>query len=218
MDEDKKTLDLSLEEQNAEAEMSKEVNEDEVKERLAEDLGLDPDEQSDLLDKLVERERTHRQKLSGALKQKINWREKAQASLKPQSNSEESKAQKQEIPDIEEMVERKLTERLEKRELDSLKLSDELKTEVRDFAKLKGISVGEAAQHPYIKYRMEEVEREARIEASTPKRSKKGSYASSYDPSKPLNPSDFDFNSEEGIKAWNEAKAARAKYRTQDKS
>lgn len=218
MDENTKDLEVSLEEQNAEAEIATEVNEDEVRERLAEDLGLDPDEQSDLLEKLVEREKSHRQKLSGALKQKISWREKAQASTKPQNNSEESKAQKQEVPDIDELVERKLTERLEKRELEALNLSDELKTEIQDLVKLKGISVGEAAKHPYIKLRMEEVEREARIEASTPKRSRKGSYASSIDPSKPLNPEDFDFNSEEGIKAWNEAKAAKAKYHAQNNS
>lgn len=216
MDETTKDLDLSLEEQKAEAEISKEVNEDEIRERLAEELGVDPDEQSDLLEKLVEREKSYHERLSGAIKQKINWRTKAQASEKTQSKSVESKSRSEELPDIEEVVERKLAERLEARELESLNLSDDLKTEVKDLAKLKGISVREAAQLPYIKSRVEEVEREERVKAATPKRSNKGSYATSFDPSKPLDPEDFDFNSEEGIKAWKEARAARAKHNAQN--
>ena len=216
MDETTKDLDLSLEEQKAEAEISKEVNEDEIRERLAEELGVDPDEQSDLLEKLVEREKSYHERLSGAIKQKINWRTKAQASEKTQSKSVESKSRSEELPDIEEVVERKLAERLEARELESLNLSDDLKTEVKDLAKLKGISVREAAQLPYIKSRVEEVEREERVKAAIPKRSNKGSYATSFDPSKPLDPEDFDFNSEEGIKAWKEARAARAKHNAQN--
>ena len=216
MDETTKDLDLSLEEQKAEAEISKEVNEDEIRERLAEVLGVDPDEQSDLLEKLVEREKSYHERLSGAIKQKINWRTKAQASEKTQSKSVESKSRSEELPDIEEVVERKLAERLEARELESLNLSDDLKTEVKDLAKLKGISVREAAQLPYIKSRVEEVEREERVKAAIPKRSNKGSYATSFDPSKPLDPEDFDFNSEEGIKAWKEARAARAKHNAQN--
>lgn len=214
MDEKDKENLVPTEEQIAEEEATKEVAEDELREKLAEDLGVDPDEQSDLLDKLVQREKAHRGKLSDAIRQKISWRDKVQkTSEKPKDNPKEGVNPNKETPNIDELLEQKLNERLEKKELEDLDLSDDLKAEVKDLAKLKGISVREAAKLPYITSRKEEIEREERIKAASPKRSNKGSYVSNYDPSKPLNPEDFDFNTPEGVKAWNEAKAARDKYR-----
>lgn len=218
-DKDKKDLDLEVtpEEQKAEQEFQKEVSEDEIRSKIAEELGIDPEEQSDILDKLVEREKAHREKLSTAIKQKISWREKAlQAFQKPKENPEEGKTQK-ETPDFESLIEKKLTERLEALELEKLELPDELKAEVKDLARLKGISVREAAMHPYIQSRKEQIEKEELLKKATPKRSNKGSYAMNIDPSKPLNPEDFDFSTEEGVKAWKEAKAARARYLAQNK-
>ena len=219
MDDDKtkkEEPEVTSDEQKAEEEAQKEVNEDELREKLADDLGVDPEDedQKELLDKLVEREKSHREKLSGAIKQKITWREKAQkASEKPTDTPKDGDTpKKEETPDLDKLVDQKLDERLEAKELEALDFSDELKAEVKDLAKLKGISVREAAQLPYILNRKEEAEKEERIKNATPKRSNKGSYAQAVDPSKPLNPEDFDFNSEEGIKAWKEAKAARDKY------
>jgi len=205
---------VSEEEKLLEDETQKEVGDDEIMETISKDLGLDPEEDEDLLSKLVEREKSHREKLSGAIKQKINWREKAKsASENPESTSQKGKKPEDiGVPDIDKLVDQKLAERFEQRELASLSLPDDLKTEVKELSKLKGITVREAAQLPYILSRKEEVEREERIKKATPKRSKKGSYAPSYDPAKPLNPADFDFDSKEGVKAWQEAKAARAKY------
>lgn len=213
MDEDEKNL-VPPEEQKAEEEAVKEVAEDELRERLAEELDLDPETDKERLDKLVEREKDYREKLSGAIKQKINWRTKAQqASEKPKDNPKEGETPSKETPNLDELIDRKLSERLESMELKSLDLPDDLKDEVKDLAKLKGISVREAAQLPYIRSRKEEVEREERVKAATPKRTNKGGYVPNIDPSKPLNPEDFDLNTEEGRKAWKEAKAARDKYR-----
>src|SRR5690606_39127850 len=105
---------------------------------------------------------------------------------KPKETPEEGKSpNKEEMPDIEKLVDAKLREREEARDLEALAFPDDLKAEVKDLAKLKGISVREAAQHPYILTRKEEIEREERIKNATPKRSKKGAYAPSYDPAKP---------------------------------
>lgn len=214
--EEKEKIEITPEEQIAEQEAQKEVVEDELREKLAEDLGINPDEQSDLLDKLVEREKTNREKLSGAIKQKINWREKFQkTSEKPKDKPKEGNDPNKETPDVDELVDRKLAERLEARDLESLSLPEDLRAEVKDLAKLKGISVREAANLPYIKLRKEEIEQEERIKNATPKRSNKGAYTQDIDPSKPLNPEDFDFNTEEGRKAWKDAKAAREKYRAE---
>lgn len=190
-----------------------EVKDDELRSKLAEDLGLDPDDDSDLLDKVFAREKSNREKLSGAIKQKISWRDKAKSSSQKSDDKSKGGNAKFNEPDIEALVEKKLNERLEAQDLKSLDLPDDLKEEVKDLAKTKGISIREAAQLPYIKYRKDEMEREERIKQASPKRSNKGTYTSNIDPSKPLNPADFDLSTEEGRKAWNDAKDARAKHR-----
>ena len=68
MDENKKELELSPEELKAEEEAGKEVAEDELRDKLAEEFGLDPDENADLDEKLVEKEKSNHEKLSSAIK------------------------------------------------------------------------------------------------------------------------------------------------------
>ena len=207
---------ISPEEEALEKEMREEVKEDELKESLAKEFELDPETDEEFLNKLVEREKSNRERLSGAIKQKINWREKFQkASEEPKGTPGKDKKSEDGEPDIDKLVDQKLAERFEARELESLELTDELKEEVKELAKLKGISVREAAKLPYILSRIEEAEQEERIKKATPKRTQKGSFVPSYDPAKPLNPDDFDFDTEEGVKAWQEAKKARDKHRAQ---
>lgn len=203
------------EEQAAEQELLKgSTSEDEIREKIAEDLGIDPEEESDLLDKLVKREQSHHEKLSKAIKQKITIREKLKTSeSKPKEKSEAGKTQTKTEESNDEIIDRKLQERLDARDLEALELSDEVKAEVKDLAKLKGISVREAAKKPYITSLIEEEEKKAKIEAATPTRKSRGSYQKNIDPSKPLDPNDFDLDTDEGIKAWREARAARDKVR-----
>lgn len=203
---------LTPDELEAEKEALADVEGDELRAKLADELGIDPDEESDLLDKLVEKEVAHHKKLSGAIKQKITWRDKAKKgdSNKPKPGDTQPNSGTLTAEQVEEIFER----RMAVRELESLDLPDELKDEVKDFAKLKGISVKEAANHPYIQSEVERIRTEERVSKATPKRSGKGSYArTDFDTSKPLNPDDFDFNTKEGREAWEEAKAAHRKAR-----
>jgi hypothetical protein len=216
-EEEEEEAELTPEEKEAEQAALADVKDDDLREKLAADLGIDPEEDSELLNKVVAREKAQRERLSGAIKQKISWREKAKSSSnKPDEKSKGGNA-KPEIPDIEALVEQKLNERMEAQDLKSLELPDDLKEEVKTIAKAKGISIREAAQDPYIKFRKDEMEREERIKQASPKRSNKGTYTTNIDPSKPLNPSDFDLNTDEGRKAWKEAKAAREKHLSQSK-
>jgi len=202
---------VSPDELKADEEIQKVVTDDELKTKVAEEFGLNPETDSEMIEKLIAKEKSHHEKLSSAIKQKINWRNKVTADKKPEGDG---KKPDKETPDIGQLVDSKLNEILESRDLESLGLSDELKAEVKDLAKLKGISVREAAKLPYILSRKEEAEREERIKNATPPRSGKAGYVSNIDPSKPLNPADFNLNTEEGRKAWNEAKEARDKYRS----
>ena len=102
---------------------------------------------------------------------------------------------------------------MDARDLKDLALPESIEAEVKDIAKLKGISVREAVKHPYIVSMQQEFEKEERIKNSSPNRVKKGSYASSVDASKSPNPEDFDFDSEEGRKAWITARDAHRAYK-----
>lgn len=203
------------EEQNAEQEALTEVKTDELRSKVAEELGIDPNEQSDILDRVVEMRQKDHKALSDAIRQKRSWRDKASKLPKDQA-TQNGKPITSETPDIDKIIEQKLEERLSAEELKRLELSDELKAEVKDLAKLKGISIREASAHPYIKSMIEEAKKKERILRATPTRTGKGSYVSTVDPAKPLDPADFDLSTVEGRKAWEEAKGARRNHRNQN--
>jgi hypothetical protein len=99
---------------------------------------------------------------------------------------------------------------LEQRDLDEMEYSDSIKDSIKQIAQLKNISVRAAAKDPYIAHLKEQEEATRRMNEAADNGGKKG-VKSSYDPSTPLNPDDFDFSTEEGRKAWEEAKEARRK-------
>lgn len=213
-DKDKPEEEVSEEEKESEEEALTEVKDEELKSKIAEDLGIDPEDEPELINKVVEREKAQREKLSGAIKQKISWREKATKKTveKPKEKPEDGEPPTKEKPLTKEELDKRLDERDAKRDLESLGLPEEIETEVKDLAKVKGISVREAAKLPYIVSAIEEAKKEERIKSASPKRGGKGSYTASIDPSKPLNPADFDLGTKKGRKAWAEAKKARREF------
>lgn len=191
------------------------VDADELRGKLAEDFGLDPEENAEILDKLVERETENRERLSKTIKQKISWREKAQGSKKtPEKGDGKKPAEKQ---DVDQLVDQRVKDALEMRDLKDLNLSEEIESKVLKLAQLEGLSVREAAKDSYIQSLIEKEKQAERINKATPKRTGKGSYKTSIDPSQPLDPDDFDLNTQEGQQAWKDAKAARAKYERENK-
>lgn len=208
MDEkNEKTLEVTPEEHKAEVESTVEVPEDELKNKIAEEYGIDPESDAELFEKILLKEKSYRQKLSGAIKQKIKYREMAKNSTAQPVKKEEQAGS----PNVAELVSKEVNDILEKRDLESLDYPDDIKQEIKDYAKFKGISVKEAAKSEYITLRLEKVAREARIYGASPKRSAGG--RTTVDPSQPLDPANFDLNTPEGIKAWREAKAAKATVR-----
>lgn len=210
---------VSEEEKKSEAEALAEVKDEELKSKIADDFGINAEDEPELFDKLVEREKSHLKKTSDAIRQKIGYREKLQkTSDKPQNNSGEGESHTDEgkKPLTLEELDQKLDERESKRDLENLNLSEEIEAEVKDLAKVKGISVREAAKLPYIVSSIEEVEKEKRISSATPRRTSRGNYASTnVDPSKPLNPEDFPLDTKKGQKAWAEAKVAKRAHEAQ---
>lgn len=201
-----KDLELTPEEQKAEEEALNEVADDKLKEKIAEELGIDPDSEPELFNKVFDREKKNRTLLSGAIKQKRKWRDLAEGKFdgkKPGNGKVEGDSSQ--VVD----VDTKVKQILEDRDLKDLNLPEDVETEVKDIAKLKGISVREAVRLPYIQNLLKEAENKKKLEGAIPIRTNKGTVVTKYDPSKGHpDPADFDFNSEEGIKAWNAAKEA----------
>jgi hypothetical protein len=210
-------IDVTPEEAEAEQDAIKgaTTTDEELRDKLAEEYGIDPDTEADLLDKLVKREKSHREKLSGAIKQKIKYRDSLKGKQTPAGTPPAGEPPKKAEALSEEAVDRKVNERLEQRDLEELNLPEDIEKEVKDLAKLKGISVRKAAQLPYITSLKKEHEEAERLKSATPTRKGKGSYASSYDPSKGApDPADFQLDTPEGQKAWREAKEARRAHET----
>lgn len=181
------------------------VKDEDLRKKLAEDFGVDPEEQSEILDKLVAREKENRKRLSKAIEQKKTWRSKAEKAAPPENRTDKLQTPEQ----IDAMVDK----RLDEREFDRLDLSDDLKEEARKLAKAQGIPLMDAAKDPYIAFKKTEKEKEKKLERATPRPSGKGFYSNNVDTSKPLDPNDYDFSTEEGRKAWDQAKAAYKKAR-----
>jgi len=216
MDETKKneTLELTPEEQKAEQEAMVEVGDDDLRTKLAEEMEIDPDTEADLLNKLVTKEKDHRSKLSGAIKQKIKYREASQKKSSALEEPADKPADKGDSTNTDDdVVTAKVNAALEARDLKNLELPEDIKIEVKKVAELQGISVREASKDPYIVSRMELHSKEERIKNSSPGRKNKGGHTTDFDPSKPLNAADYDFDTEEGRGAWAKAKKIKAEHR-----
>ncbi len=175
-----------------EKEALEDVKEDELRDKIVDDLGLDPDEQSDLVDKLVEREVSSRHKLSKAIEQKRKWREKVETSPKPDEAPKEPKQE------TESDVEARIRKEFEQRDLESMDLPDTLKSEVQKLAKAQNISVRQAAQDPYISYKKEIYEQEQKNDEASISHKTKGKYVK-FDKD---NPPEVDMATEEGRAEW----------------
>ena len=134
---------------------------DEVREKLITDLGLDETDQSELIDKLVADKLEEHKKFTTAIGQKINWRNKFQDLEK--NNLPKPDPKPQPVQEIK-FDENKIVEVLEKRDLEALDLSDELKKEVSTYAKVQGITVKKALNSEYITFLKEKEEKKDKID------------------------------------------------------
>ncbi len=169
MDEEKKDL-VSPEEQTAEEEALKEVEENEIKGKIIEDLNLDEDSDEALIDRLVKREISQRGKLSEAIRQKINWRKKVQGDNPENNQTPNDPATPPKMTDEEARV-RAI---LDQERLEEMNVSDEIKDEIRNIAKLKNLPVKKVVDDPYIQYRIKESEAAAKVQEAGISGTKKG--------------------------------------------
>jgi len=189
---------------------SQESKEDEIKTEIIEKFGLDEEENADLIESLVQDKIEERKQLSTAIKQKVAYREKLKAQESSGQEEEEQKKEKksQTTTDEDGLLEKlKITikQELEERDLKSFDLEDEIKAEVRDYAKLKNITYAEALKSDYIQFRkqaLETLKREEKASAS----SKGKAFGMAQRDFSQMSPNDFDLTTKEGREEFEEYK------------
>jgi hypothetical protein len=196
MSEDNKDLELDIDQD--------EDHGDDLKAKIAEDLGLDLDEHSDAIERAYQRELKQREMTSKAIQQKKKYRDQLEQFKKSEPT--------QKVDNLDSIdINLKIQEALDERDLKALSLPEELESEVKELAKFKKMSVTEVVKTPYIQSRKKELELEARINQGTPKRSNSGSYSKPLDVTTPPNRDDFS-KDENGSKAYKEARNAHIEY------
>lgn len=164
-----------------------EVQDDELRQSIVSELSLSDDYDSDLVEKLMVREKENRKKLSSAIGQKIKYRDLANT---------QSKAQSAIAPDTIKQIEAQIQERFNDEYLADLDYSDELKGEIRKLAQYEGVTARAATQNSYIAHLISEEQKkrtqnEAAIGGSSarPGENASGQIPAEFtDPSKMINP------------------------------
>ena len=187
------------EEDKHEEEALQEVKEDEVRNKIIEDYELDEDEQSDLINKLTQKEVEQRKAFGKVIEQKRKWRD--QANKQPEKEPKPTPSQGEDVRAI-------IREEFNQKYIEDLQYPDEVKEEIKLIVKNTGKDVKEVANDPYILYKKEEVEREAKNTDASPSGTRKGGTVIDKD-----NPPKFDLSTEEGMaefKKWEKKLIAKS--------
>lgn len=158
-------------------------------------------EESDDVEALKEQNRklfARAKKAEGFILKEGKW------TKKEEKKKEEIQKPEPAIPADEEKIAKIISQTLEKRDLDSLELSDELKKEVHAYAKVKGISVVKALNSEYISFLKDKAEKKEKNEDASLGGNRKGTTKKNY---KEMKSGDFDMSTPEGLaefKKWEE--------------
>ena len=169
---EEKNLTPTPEELKQEEEALKESPTEELRKSIIQKYELDEYEQGDLIDRMLEEALEQRKSFGKVIEQKRKWREKAQ-SVQPSVQAKGEVQQKNQIISDNE-IDKRLEEKLEKRELEALDLSDELKKEVAVYAKLNGVSIKKALASDYIQFKKDKEESNAFIDDASLGGNKRG--------------------------------------------
>ena len=177
-----------------------EAKEEEVRASIISEFGFDEELDADKIDKAVSKEMKHRKDWASITKQKVKHRTEAEELRKaiPPTKTDV----KIDADEVGKVVDSKLKETLEQRDLDALEYSDELKAEIKRIAQIAG-SVKQALKDPYIIFKIEAYEKEQKVAEATIGRTHKSGKTKEFDIN---NPPEFDPNDIEGsekrMKEW----------------
>ncbi len=184
---------MDEQEKAAELAAQTEVKEEEVREKIITEFGFDAVDDAEKIDKLVLKEVENSKKLSAAIGQKIKYRTEAEDLRK------NPKVETKVVPPAD--IDKVVAEQFEKRDLDSLEYSDDLKKEIQRVAQIQGVSIKQAARDPYIVNKIADYEKQQKVEEATISRTNRSGGKKSYTFD---NPPEVDMATPEGRKEWDE--------------
>ena len=202
---------VTPEEQIAEQEIVKagEAKVEEVRANVIAEYGFNEVDDAERIDKLVAKEVDNRKKLSQAIGQKIKHRDAANELRSKVVVPPIKEVAKGYDPDeVGKVVDGKLNDILEKRDLASLDYPDEVKKEISDYAKFKGISVKQASKASHIVPMIEQFEKDQKNTEASVSRTNRNGGKQVYDLD---NPPDVDMATPEGRAKWDSWKAEQIK-------
>jgi hypothetical protein len=154
-------------------------------------------------------------KLEEANKKLFARTKKAETELKALKESpKEQKAPAEIKPEIKQkendlsVVDQRLDERLEERDLESLELSDEAKKDIKSYAKAAGLKIKQVAKTDYFKFVKDKEEAAKKVEEASIGRKRGAPTTKDFASTKPT---EFDLSTEEGRKEYEEYKDWRKK-------
>jgi hypothetical protein len=141
--------------------------EEEIKQEIVSELGLDEEADKEKLEKMVAREMEHQTKLSTAIRQKQTHREKAmthEARLRELGfDPETGKKAEEKKSESNTGANPKLEQEVDELRMDAAgDFTDEVKAQVRQYAKMNNVSYKEAAKSEYIKFMVQNEQQTAR--------------------------------------------------------
>lgn len=181
------------------------VKEDEVRAAVIAEYGFDEVDDADRIDKLVADKVEGQKKLSAAIGQKIKHRTEAEALKNDPRLKAPVVPPADSKPVAAEDIGKVVSEQLEKRDLESLEYSDDLKKEIQRIAQVQNISVKQAARDPYIVFKISEEEKAAKADAASISRTNRSAGKKAYSLE---NPPQVDMATEAGRKEWDAFKAS----------
>ena len=150
--------------------------------------------------------------LGTAVRQKIDWRTKANGTT-DDKGTDDKKAKSDDKPltadEIRKTAEEGAMATFQKRDLDDMDHSDTIKDEIKSIADRQNISIRKAEQDPYIQHMIGEDTKQREIDEAAENGSNRSKGGIKIDTSKPLDASDFALHTEEGRTEWAEAKEAK---------
>ena len=100
-------------------------------------------------------------------------------------------------------VNKVISETLDQRDLEALDIGDELRKEVRGYAKLHNVSIKKALDSQYIQFLQEKENKERKVEGASLGGKTRSSQSQDFEKK---SPEDFDLRTEEGRQGWAEYK------------
>jgi len=149
-------------------------------------------------DKLAKLEETNKKLFARA--------KKAETELKASKESSDAEpVQKAEpIEDISDVIDKKVAEKLDEKELDAVNISDAAKKSIKAYAKAEGLTIKQAMSSDYFTFVKDKEEAAKKVEEATIGKGKGAPTKQNFDVN---NPPKLDLTTEEGQKTWEDYKA-----------